>query len=71
MPCAGDLMARFVEDADGLGVLMIAGDNLLHAITGTPDIAVEILLQGRGATLLKSAIGSTLLRGRWLSCPST
>src|SRR5262249_16913831 len=45
---AGLGMARVVDDADGFGVLMIAGNDLLHAIPGAwmiPDIAVEILLQ--------------------------
>jgi hypothetical protein len=41
-------MAGVVNDADGLGVLMVACDDLLNAITGArmiPDIAVEILLE--------------------------
>jgi len=41
-------MAGVVDDADGLGVLMIACDDLLNAITSArmiPDIAVEILLE--------------------------
>jgi hypothetical protein len=41
-------MAGVVDDADGLGILMIARDDLLKAITGAsviPDVAVEILLE--------------------------
>ena len=45
---AGLGMAGVVNNADGLGILMIAGDDLLNTIAGAwmiPDIAVEILLQ--------------------------
>src|SRR2546428_10225544 len=41
-------MAGVVDDADGLGVLMIAGDDLLNAVAGArmiPDIAAKQLLQ--------------------------
>ena len=41
-------MAGIVDDADGLGILMIACDDLLHAIAGArmiPDIATEKLLE--------------------------
>jgi hypothetical protein len=42
-------MGRVVDDADGLGVLVIACHDLLNAIARVwmvPDIAVEKLLQG-------------------------
>src|SRR5262245_39679085 len=45
---AGLGMTGVVNDADGLGVVMITGDDLLKAIAGAcliPDIAVEILLE--------------------------
>src|SRR4029453_19249764 len=45
---AGFGMAGVVDDADGLGILVIARDDLLEAITGSgmiPDIAVEELLE--------------------------
>src|SRR5215831_6602390 len=41
---AGFGMAGVVDDADGLGILMIAGDELLQTVAGArmiPDIAVE------------------------------
>src|SRR5713101_7931061 len=41
-------MAGVVDDADGLGIFMIAGDDLLHAVAGArmvPDIARQKLLQ--------------------------
>ena len=45
---AGLGMAGIVDDADGFGIFMIAGYDLLHALTGAgmvPDIGVEELLQ--------------------------
>ena len=41
-------MAGIVDDADGLGILMVARDDLLDAIADPwmiPDIAVEKLLE--------------------------
>src|SRR5262245_17382061 len=57
---AGFGMAGVVEDAEGLGILMIAGDELLNAIAGArviPDIAVEKLLEGAGGDVVEQRDG--------------
>ena len=53
-------MAGVVKDADGLGILMIAGDDLLQTVTGArmiPNIAVEKLLEGAWGDVVEQREG--------------
>src|SRR5262249_52101526 len=55
---AGFGMAGVVKDADGLGILMIAGDELLHTIAGArmiPDIAIEKFLERTGGHVVEQS----------------
>ena len=61
---AGFGMTGVVDDADSLGVLMIAGDDLLGAIAGArmiPDIAVEKFLERAWGNVVEQSDGLNAL----------
>jgi len=57
-------MAGIVEDANSLGILMIAGDDLLNAIAGArmiPDIRIEKLLERAWGNVVEQRDGLNAL----------
>ena len=67
---AGLGMAGVVDDADGLGILMIACDDLLNAVAAArmiPDIAVEKLLERARGDVVEQLYGPPMSRARTLN----